>query len=1467
MSNSRFPRPIDPDGQRKLAPTDISQFIRLDQCDRYLRLRLHERAFGQRFMREYDVTPQSIPALLTRSGSVFEMKTESTVANHFPIENYAARDHESGSRQADNERLIGAIRDLEPDSVFVVFQPRLEVDVDGWMIRGDVDILRLERDVAGRLTITIADMKSSRSAKVEHRVQVAFYHAMLTRLLATHAIETDTIRMAILYRGPSEADDAQLDDEERQRREAQRAAARELFGVTDALLEIVEDPEHYLRAVEDLVTGKDSRAIRVAEAPFDHVPYHLTYKCDGCIYSEFCMKWSAERDDLSLIPHLTIQQKSSLRRAGITTTSQLAALKQPVADDPNTLQPAPGHEAQTRALAATWPVGPRLDELIHRARRYRKYVKDPIEAISYLPSKGYGSLPYTDASHNPNLVRIYIDAQHDYLNDRVYLLGALLVGCEDGVESPERRKSVVMMSDGPPATAEDERHLLVGWIGGVLATLEEVAAPNEEGLPKAPIHLIFYDRMQQTMLLDALSRHFASIVEATPLFDFITQIAAFDSPVATFLEDEIRELKNYPMVCQSLQSVAAYLRFDWNQPEEYRRLFSVRLFDFWGKLEQENGEMAWYTNRARFNSMIPLEYAYAAWGDLDVPADADPGEYRRFGGVDATLIQGFQRRRLEALEHIARDFRGNKQTVKSAFDIPNLAEFDDRSREMANALREFLTIERHTELTAWKNARLAPPERRVLAGDTLLVRYVEADQEPGVAALNRDNRRRMELREKYRAAYAAEHPDASRITLPKEQRQESDWSQDGIGFWLRVETDGVDCDLEEILSLTSFRERDSLVLFPRWAVDSRLPEDERYEFTPTPKQLLYGMRVILKQIVIDRPAGGRAKSARVLVEMQNGQGRGQNGFVFGTTPFNNLPLEQGKVYTLDSNPTDWYGSHCVEVVKGLIEGGVNTLFDWLSDTAALAGARHDWPLAAAEGQRRFLAGLDALGAAGALHGFEPGKRDYIAGHGDAPILLVQGPPGTGKSYSTAFAIFARIQGAMAAGIPFRVFLTCKTHAATDVLLDNVLNVQRKLADWFIEQPEIAEQFFDRRLTQVPLFRIRPRGDVAGLIVPLLDDRNKPAGKKAIDQIMAQEWAIVAAAPAGTRSAIKDKWSKEIFGHEVADCLILDEASQMNLPEAILAGLPLKQDGQLIVVGDHRQMPPIVKHDWSSEPRRTFQEYRSYESLFEALLPVGLPIIRFEESFRLHAEMAEFLRREIYQHDQIPFHSKRTTTLGPIAHNDPFVAAVLDPAYPLVVIVHDEAGSQLQNDCERELITPVLHALATIPLVNGHDNLPRNGLDPYVGLGVVVPHRAQRAAFIEHVPSVTERDKDTGTIRKSAVDTVERFQGDERQVIVYTATESDPQYLVAASKFLMDPRRLTVALSRAKSKIIVVASRSVFSIFSADEETFANAQLWKNLLRETCIVPLWSGPRTANGVEVGVEVWGNQPGVTQQALTP
>jgi hypothetical protein len=64
--------------------------------------------------------------------------------------------------------------------------------------------------------------------------------------------------------------------------------------------------------------------------------------------------------------------------------------------------------------------------------------------------------------------------------------------------------------------------------------------------------------------------------------------------------------------------------------------------------------------------------------------------------------------------------------------------------------------------------------------------------------------------------------------------------------------------------------------------------------------------------------------------------------------------------------------------------------------------------------------------------------------------------------------------------------------------------------------------------------------------------------------------------------------------------------------------------------------------------------------------------------------------------------------------------------------------------------------------------------------------------------------------------------------------------VSCVEFLLDLRRLIVALSRAERNMMLVASRSVFSLFSPDDDVFANAPRWKNLLLRTCKENLWEG---------------------------
>jgi hypothetical protein len=1407
-----------PDEMPRLSPTDISQFIRLEQCERYLRLRLHEHGVNGNFLRQYGVAPVSVTPLLTRSGAAFEERVTAAIRARYATRDFAAEHGESGARPENNGAVIAEAHALAPGGVRVLLQPRLTAALAGWQIRGDVDILRLERDATGALHILIADMKSSTSAKVEHRLQVAFYAEMLDTLLAEAGLSHDAIRIAVLYRGPAEGGEVPGDAA------AQADAARETFGDV-GLLEIIGDADDYRRAVHALVTDPHSTARRIIETPFDDVPFALGSKCDGCLYNEFCLKRSVERDDLSLLPHLTPNEKSALQSAAITTTRDLATLKEPAgAETPahlSELVAAPGREETAKRLAATWPVGPRLDELIHRARAYRRAQGDPIAALSYIPSKGYGSLPYSDAAQNPNLIRIYIDAQHDYLQDRIYLLGALIVASERGVEVPHRRRTIVHMTDGPPDTTAKERALFLRWIDETLRALIAVAAPDADGAPRAPIHLIFNDRSAQQLLLDGLARHLGAIFGATPCYDFITQLAAFDSPVATHLDQEIRELKNYPMLCQSLQAVASITKFDWNAGTPFRDLFYTRLFDARGRREPDDETSRWYTRRARFNSRIPLEYAYAAWGEIDALRPGTRDQFAPYRAVSAPLIRHFQARRLEAMEHIARQFTGNKQTEKRPFDLPEIATFAEKARSRAHAIDEFVMIERHVALGAWKAARLSPPERRLLMGETLLARYNASAQSPGVAAVNATNLTQIAMAERYAADYLLANPDAERAELTKEQKKETKWDQKGVQFRLDLTADGLDCTLDEALALTRLCTGDVVVISPRLTVDARLPEAERKPFTPTPKQMLYGTRATIVEI--------NANERTVTIEMRGAGGRSSvPGFAFSGFE---RPLRDGEQYTLDPDPNDWYGSFCAGIVKDLCAGDPNTLYDRLD---APASAHVPWPAAAAEAQARFLAGLDALHATGAFHDFEAGKRRFIGACGDVPTLLVQGPPGTGKSYSTAFALFARVQGAMAADRPYRAFASCKTHAATDVLLADIARVRGMLRRFAERQPGIFADYFDARLLDLPLFRASPRGTTPEGVVPLPPESERPKGApRAADAVMAERWCIVAATPGGIYRIVKDRWGKEMLGHGGCDCLVLDEASQMNLPEAIMAALLLNPDGHLIVVGDHRQMPPIVKHDWEREPRRTFKEYRTYESLFLTLLPLADEMIKFTESFRLHADMAAFLGEEIYQQDGIPFFSANRDLLPTNPHwDDPagFVPRVLAPDYPMVVIVHDESESQFRNRFEQRLVTPILEALAAPPYA----------LTPADGLGVVVPHRAQRGALREDLPCLSERDPRTGEITVSAVDTVERFQGGERTAILVSATESDRAYLLTSSEFLLDPRRLTVALSRARRKMILVASESVFNLFSADEETFAHAQLWKHLLDRTCTVPLWSG---------------------------
>jgi uncharacterized protein len=100
-------------------------------------------------------------------------------------------------------------------------------------------------------------------------------------------------------------------------------------------------------------------------------------------------------------------------------------------------------------------------------------------------------------------------------------------------------------------------------------------------------------------------------------------------------------------------------------------------------------------------------------------------------------------------------------------------------------------------------------------------------------------------------------------------------------------------------------------------------------------------------------------------------------------------------------------------------------------------------------------------------------------------------------------------------------------------------------------------------------------------------------------------------------------------------------------------------------------------------------------------------------------------------------------------------------------------------------------------------------------GVVVPFRAQRRDVIGFISP------------DAAVDTVERFQGGERDLMILSMTASDRGYISQISEFLLEPNRFNVGASRMKQKVVIIASSGLFEESSDDIDTFEEQKAWIN----------------------------------------
>jgi DNA replication ATP-dependent helicase Dna2 len=253
-------------------------------------------------------------------------------------------------------------------------------------------------------------------------------------------------------------------------------------------------------------------------------------------------------------------------------------------------------------------------------------------------------------------------------------------------------------------------------------------------------------------------------------------------------------------------------------------------------------------------------------------------------------------------------------------------------------------------------------------------------------------------------------------------------------------------------------------------------------------------------------------------------------------------------------------------------------------------------------------------------------------------------------------------------------------------------------------------------------------------------------------------------------------SHPIFLRQRFDRVVVDEAGQLDEPSSlgVLALAP-----RFVLGGDHFQLPPVVQ----TIPPGPDGDRGLERSLFERLFDSSSPsrISRLKMQYRMNLEIQEIPSRLFYEGTLVasPEVAARRLTVDPALLDDAVLGSVIDPGVPAVFVDVEGANSGKARPEEAAVASRILETLLACGV-------------PASEIGIITPYRVQQALIREHL---LER---RGVLPSTSINTVDRFQGGEREVIILSLARSD-----GVTSFLADRRRLNVSLSRARSKLILL----------------------------------------------------------------
>ncbi|MCR4314873.1 MAG: AAA domain-containing protein [Planctomycetes bacterium] len=244
---------------------------------------------------------------------------------------------------------------------------------------------------------------------------------------------------------------------------------------------------------------------------------------------------------------------------------------------------------------------------------------------------------------------------------------------------------------------------------------------------------------------------------------------------------------------------------------------------------------------------------------------------------------------------------------------------------------------------------------------------------------------------------------------------------------------------------------------------------------------------------------------------------------------------------------------------------------------------------------------------------------------------------------------------------------------------------------------------------------------------------------------------------------------QILAERIFGALIVDEAGQVPIPElALFEEVAAKK----IVCGDPEQLPGVVTGE-------TYRELRQRSLIGEAKKRDDPSLARLNVQYRMNEEIMRYSKEACYDGDFFADESVRTRRLSLNASPE---NAALYPSKPFTLAF---VRSENQEADEAEQVVRIVSEAVQLG-VRVSD------------IGVIAPYRRQVARIRGMLAAAG--------IPQDICDTVDRFQGREREIAIISVCDSaEPGYLFSGD---FGRQRLNVAITRAKSKCIIVGNREV-----------------------------------------------------------